>query len=96
MFFWAEEKSGMRRRHAELAIQLAMRGRWSDAVNLNRALVAEFPGDIDGHNRLGRALAELGRYEEARRATAKPCSWTPITPSPERTSPASTLCSPMR
>ena len=68
MFFWAEEKSGMRRRHADLAIQLAMRGRWSDAVNLNRALVAEFPGDIDGHNRLGRALAELGRYEEARQA----------------------------
>ena len=68
MSYWAEEKSGIRRRHAELAIQLAIQGRWSDAVNLNRALVAEFPGDIDGHNRLGRSLAALGRYEEARQA----------------------------
>lgn len=71
MFYGAEEKSGIRRRYGQLAIRLAMQGRWSDAVNLNRALVAEFPGDIDGHNRLGRALAELGRYEEARWAYGK-------------------------
>jgi tetratricopeptide (TPR) repeat protein len=53
------------RRHlAEAAIGHATRGDWDAAVEANRQLL-ELGPDIDGYNRLGKALAELGRHEEA-------------------------------
>lgn len=57
---------GGRRQSTEQAIQLAMQGRWEDAERLNRQLIAAFPEDVDTHNRLGKALTELGRYADAR------------------------------
>jgi tetratricopeptide (TPR) repeat protein len=53
------------RRHlADLAIGQATRGEWDAAVETNRELLAMAP-DTDGYNRLGKALAELGRHAEA-------------------------------
>ncbi|MFQ6019733.1 MAG: tetratricopeptide repeat protein [Dehalococcoidia bacterium] len=71
MVYQAEDRAKVRRQQTELGIQLAMQGRWDEAVNINRALIAHFPNDVDAYNRLGKALTELGRYGEAREAYAK-------------------------
>lgn len=42
-----------------------MAGRWEDAAQLNREILQNFPRDIDALNRLGKALTELGQYDEA-------------------------------
>jgi hypothetical protein len=71
MVYQAEDRSKVRRQQTELGIQLAMQGRWEEAVNVNRTIIAHFPNDVDAYNRLGKALTELGRYSEAREAYAK-------------------------
>ena len=53
-----------RRQLAETAIAQATRGEWEAAVETNRELV-ELGPDVDAFNRLGKALAELGRTGEA-------------------------------
>lgn len=53
-----------RRQLAEAAIAHATRGEWDAAVEANRQLLESGP-DTDAYNRLGKALAELGRNEEA-------------------------------
>ncbi|MGH2456924.1 MAG: tetratricopeptide repeat protein [Candidatus Limnocylindria bacterium] len=53
-----------RRQLAESAIVHATRGEWSEAVDANRQLL-ELGPDTDAYNRLGKALAELGRHVEA-------------------------------
>ncbi|MDQ2934232.1 MAG: tetratricopeptide repeat protein [Chloroflexota bacterium] len=53
-----------RRQLADAAIGHATRGEWSDAEKANRQLL-ELGPDIDAYNRLGKALAELGRPAEA-------------------------------
>ena len=57
-----------RRQIAEQAIALALQGRWDDAVQINRRLLTYYPNEADAHNRLGKALTELGHYGEARDA----------------------------
>jgi tetratricopeptide (TPR) repeat protein len=56
-----------RRQLAEAAIMHATRGDWEGAADANRRLL-ELGPDIDAYNRLGKALAELGRHAEALRA----------------------------
>jgi tetratricopeptide (TPR) repeat protein len=56
-----------RRQLADAAIGHATRGDWEAAVDINRQLL-ELGPDIDAYNRLGKALAELGRHEEALQA----------------------------
>lgn len=58
----------LRRRRSKEAIDLAMRGQWEEAALANRSIIDIFPKDIDAHNRLGKALTELGQYAEAREA----------------------------
>jgi tetratricopeptide (TPR) repeat protein len=53
-----------RRQLAETAITQATSGEWEAAVETNRQLL-ELGPDTDGYNRLGKALAELGRHAEA-------------------------------
>ena len=53
-----------RRQLADAAIGHATRGEWSEAADANRQLL-ELGPDIDAYNRLGKALAELGRPAEA-------------------------------
>ena len=59
------ETTNRQRRHlTEVAIGLATRGEWEAAVTTNREIL-ELGGDTDAFNRLGKALAELGRHAEA-------------------------------
>ena len=59
-----EAANRQRRQLAEQAIGLATRGEWEGAVQANRELL-ELGPDTDAYNRLGKALAELGRHAEA-------------------------------
>lgn len=59
------EATNRQRRHlTEVAIGQATRGEWEAAVVTNREIL-EGGGDTDAYNRLGKALAELGRNAEA-------------------------------
>jgi tetratricopeptide (TPR) repeat protein len=59
------EATNRQRRHlTEVAIGQATRGEWEAAVATNREIL-ELGGDTDAYNRLGKALAELGRNAEA-------------------------------
>lgn len=60
-----------RRRQIDAAIQLAMENRWEEAVQTNRAILSVFPNDTDSYNRLGKALMELGKYNDAKKAYKK-------------------------
>jgi hypothetical protein len=61
-----EDKARFKRQRTEQAIQLAMQSRWDDAITANKAIIAVFPEEADAHNRLGKALSEIGRIKEAR------------------------------
>ncbi len=60
----ADTTTRQRRQLGEAAIAHATRGEWEAAVEANRQLL-ELGPDIDAYNRLGKALAELGRHAEA-------------------------------
>jgi tetratricopeptide (TPR) repeat protein len=60
----ADTTTRQRRQLGEAAISHATRGEWEDAVDANRQLL-ELGPDIDAYNRLGKALAELNRPDEA-------------------------------
>jgi len=60
-----EAANRQRRQLADQAIGNATRGDWEAAVRANRELL-ELGPDTDAYNRLGKALTELGRLEEAR------------------------------
>lgn len=64
--FESEERARIKRIKAEQAVNLAMQSQWVEAVELNRQLIDAYPKDVEAHNRLGKALMELGRFEEAR------------------------------
>ena len=57
--------------HAKKAIDLAMQGRWEEAIAANRTILEHSPEDVEAHNRLGRALMEMGDYPAARAAYAR-------------------------
>ena len=59
-----ETTTRQRRQLADTAIAQATQGEWEAAVETNRELL-ELGPDIDAYNRLGKALAELGRHDEA-------------------------------
>ena len=63
-----EEKEKIRKERAKKAIALAMHSRWEAAVELNQAILEEFPDDLETYNRLGKSLSELGRNREAKAA----------------------------
>ncbi len=53
------------------AIDLAMQGRWQEAVAVNKEIIESSPDDVDTYNRLGRAYMELGDYSQAREAYSR-------------------------
>lgn len=71
MVFQAEGRTTAKKQQAELAIQAALDGRWADAARLNQTIVAAFPTDVDALNRFGKAMTELGKYDDARSAYMK-------------------------
>jgi tetratricopeptide (TPR) repeat protein len=60
----ADTTTRQRRQLSDAAIAHATGGEWEEAVDANRQLL-ELGPDIDAYNRLGKALAELGRHAEA-------------------------------
>jgi hypothetical protein len=55
-----------RSQYAEDAVQLAIAGKWDDAVKLNRFIIDNFGADEETQNRLGKALSELGKLKDAK------------------------------
>ena len=78
MVFQAEDRTKVRKQQADIAIQLALQGRWVEAIQLNKSIVELFPTDVDAYNRLGKALTELGRYADAREAYMKGLEIDPL------------------
>jgi len=50
------------------AVGLAVDARWEEAVELNEFIIRSFGADEGTQNRLGKALTELGRLEDAKSA----------------------------
>ncbi len=48
------------------AVNLAVLGRWEEAVLVNKEILEVSPNDIDALNRLGKALSAIGRIPESR------------------------------
>ena len=65
------ESAGLRQQRGKQAIDLAMQGRWREAVAANQNLIESFPSDVSACNRLGRAYMELGEYTLAKEAYAR-------------------------
>jgi hypothetical protein len=55
-----------RSQYADDAVQLAIAGKWDEAVKLNRFIIDSFGSDEETQNRLGKALSELGKLKEAK------------------------------
>jgi tetratricopeptide (TPR) repeat protein len=58
-------KEELRKQWAAKAVEMALMGRWDDAVQANLQILEVFPDDIPARNRLGKAYYELGRPEDA-------------------------------
>ncbi len=71
MVYSEETGARFRRQRAEMAVNLAVQSKWDEAVSVNQSILSVYPNDVDACNRLGKALTELGRYEEARAAYGK-------------------------
>ena len=78
MTIYQEEGTKLRRSSIQKAIDLAMQNRWEEAVQVNQAILELFPNDVDALNRLGKALTELGRYEEAKDAYRRALGIDPL------------------
>lgn len=68
MTYQTDDRARMRRQNSDRAIKLAMEAKWDEAAQVNRAILAVLPNDVDASNRLGKALTELGQYGAARAA----------------------------
>ena len=78
MVFQAEDRARTKRQQAEIAIQMALQGKWEEAIQLNQGIIDSFPTDVDSYNRLGKAYTELGRYGDARDAYEKALKADPL------------------
>lgn len=56
----------LKRSLAQDAIDLALKGEWERATEVNRAILELFADDVEAMNRLGKAYMELGKYDDAR------------------------------
>jgi hypothetical protein len=63
-----DERTRVVRQLTQQAIQYALSSQWEDAANANRELIKLVQPNSETLNRLGKALSELGRYGEAKKA----------------------------
>lgn len=59
-----DEKQRLRRRMQDLAVSLANKNEWNEAVDTNKQIL-ELDEDPTTYNRLGKAYMEMGLYHEA-------------------------------
>jgi tetratricopeptide (TPR) repeat protein len=60
------------------AVQAALAGRWEDAAEINQTILDRFGSDEESNNRLGKAMTELGRFEEAKSAYEATLALNPL------------------
>ena len=70
--------SRFKRYWEQQAIQCAAHHRWSEAEKINRSIVKLCPEDVDAHNRLGKALWELGLLQEAKESYRRALDLDPV------------------
>lgn len=68
---YREEPVRLKQQYSRNAIDLAMQGRWREAVAANKSIIESFPNDVSAYNRLGRAYIELGEYSQAKETYGK-------------------------
>ena len=68
------DKIGRRKDSANMAISLALKGKWQEAINLNLQIIEYYPQDADAYNRLGKAYIKTGQYLLAKDAYEKALS----------------------
>jgi tetratricopeptide (TPR) repeat protein len=67
----------LKQQRSKQAIDLAMHGRWQEAVAINKEIIENSPDDVDTYNRLGRAYMELGDYAQSREAYGRAVALDP-------------------
>jgi tetratricopeptide (TPR) repeat protein len=72
-----ENGTKLRKDWAKQAISLASRSMWEEAVLVNRLILKTSRRDFVANNRLGKALSELGRYQDAREAFQRALELSP-------------------
>ena len=75
-----QEPSKPRSAYVDDAVQMAVDARWEEAVELNEFIIQSFGADEGSQNRLGKALTELGRLEEAKAAYDGSLAINPMNP----------------
>ena len=75
-----QEPSKPKSAYVDEAVQLAVDARWEEAVELNEFIIKSFGADEGAQNRLGKALTELGRLEEAKAAYDASLGINPMNP----------------
>ena len=76
----AEERVKPRSMYVEVAVQQALESRWADALTTNQALMERHGPEEDTYNRIGKALTELGRIDEALEAYSSALKLNPLNP----------------
>lgn len=66
--------------YVDEAVRLAVDARWEEAVELNEFIIQSFGADEGSQNRLGKALTELGRLEDAKAAYDASLAINPLNP----------------
>ena len=59
------------------AIQAAIKGNWSQAIEFNNQLIKKNPQNIAAFNRLAKALWELGKVSQAKKTYQKVLRFDP-------------------
>ena len=67
----------LKQQRSKEAIDLAMQGRWGEAVAVNKEIIEQSPGEVEAYNRLGRAYIELGDYAQAKEAYQRAIEFDP-------------------
>jgi hypothetical protein len=75
-----QEPSKPKSAYVDEAVQMAVDARWEEAVELNEFIIQSFGPDEGSQNRLGKALTELGRLEEAKAAYDASLGINPMNP----------------
>jgi hypothetical protein len=74
------ERIKPRAQFVDEAIELALANKWSEAVQVNRAIVDRFGPDEETLNRLGKAYTELGQLDDAIEAYRSTLKLNPVNP----------------
>jgi tetratricopeptide (TPR) repeat protein len=75
-----QEPSKPKSAYVDEAVGLAVDARWDEAVEINEFIIRSFGADEGAQNRLGKALTELGRLEDAKSAYDATLAINPMNP----------------